>query len=150
MEVEAGGYFHSQDTWRPWLSRKSSRRIFSWECNQLRRKLFKKISFKFIYYREINMHIIEFPFCLPQREPTLWYFFAMILHYLLTILFLNVGFWFCLFAYGNIVAAQHHTSYRCTVQWFAIVKGYTPSTVIIKYCLYSACCRIYPSSLFHT
>ena len=92
------------------------------------------------------MYIIEFPFCLPQREPTLWYFFAMILHYLHTILFLNLDFG-CLFAYGSIVAEQHYTSYRCTVQWFTIFKGYTPSIVIIKYCLYSLCCTIYPHNI---
>lgn len=57
---------------------------------------------------------------------------------------------FILFVYGSIVAAQYYTSYRCTVQWFTIFKGYPPPIVIIKYCLYSACCRIYPSSLFYT
>ena len=39
-------------------------------------------------------------------------------------------------------------SFRCTTQWFTIFKDYTPFIVIIKYWLYSLCCRVYPYSLF--
>ena len=38
--------------------------------------------------------------------------------------------------------------YRCTIEWFTILKGYTPFIVIVKYWLHPLCCTIYPCSLF--
>ena len=50
----------------------------------------------------------------------------------------------------KLVDVQYCVSYRCTIEWFTILKVQTPLIVIIKYWLYSLCCTRYSCSLFYT
>ena len=52
-----------------------------------------------------------------------------------------------IFFYQGIVDIQYYMSFRCTMPWFTVFKGYT-TFMIIKYWLYSLCCVMYPCSLF--
>ena len=40
------------------------------------------------------------------------------------------------FFYWGIIDVQYYISYKCTIYWFTIFKGFTPFIVIIKYWLY--------------